>query len=66
MQHDNNIKEVLLTEDQIRARIAEVGKQITEDYRGKDLLVIGVLKGAWVYLADLFREIGNSCTPLPA
>ena len=39
MQHDNNIKEVLLTEDQIRARIAEVGKQITEDYRGKDLLV---------------------------
>lgn len=60
MQHDNNIKEVLLTEDQIRARIAEVGKQITEDYRGKDLLVIGVLKGAWVYLADLFREIDNN------
>ena len=52
MQHDSNIKEVLLTETQIRTRIAEIGKQISEDYRGKDLLVIGVLKGAWVYLAD--------------
>ncbi len=57
MQHDDMIQEVLVSEEQISARIKELGKQITQDYKGKDLLVIGVLKGAWVYLADLMREV---------
>ncbi len=62
MQKDNMIKETLISEKQIKERIAQVGKQITNDYKGKDLLVIGVLKGAWVYLADLVREIDINAT----
>ncbi len=54
------IKEVLFDKQQIADRVAAVGRQISKDYAGKDLLVIGVLKGAWVYLADLVRNIDNN------
>lgn len=57
MQHDNTIKKVLITEQQLKTRIAEIGKQISADYAGKNLLLVGTLKGAWVFLADLVREI---------
>lgn len=60
MRHDNMIKEVLFDKQQIADRVAAVGRQISKDYAGKDLLVIGVLKGAWVYLADLVRYIDNN------
>ena len=60
MRHDNMIKEVLFDKQQIADRVAAVGRQISKDYAGKDLLVIGVLKGAWVYLADLVRHIDNN------
>jgi hypoxanthine phosphoribosyltransferase len=48
---------VLLTEDQIRTRIAEMGAEITADYAGKAPLLVGVLKGAFVVMADLSRAI---------
>ncbi|ADY56945.1 hypoxanthine phosphoribosyltransferase [Syntrophobotulus glycolicus DSM 8271] len=48
---------ILLSEDQIKKRVAQLGAQITEEYQGKDLLVIGILKGAVPFLADLIREI---------
>lgn len=51
------MKQILLTEDEIKQKVSVLGKQITMDYRGKDLFVIGVLKGAIVFLADLVREI---------
>ena len=54
------IKEVLFDKQQIADRVTAVGRQISKDYAGKDLLVIGVLKGAWVYLADLVRNIDNN------
>ena len=54
------IKEVLFDKQQIADRVAAVGRQISKDYAGQDLLVIGVLKGAWVYLADLVRNIDNN------
>lgn len=57
MQHDDAIKKVLISEEQIRNRIAELGAQISHDYQGKDLLLVGILKGAWIYLADLVRAI---------
>jgi len=47
----------LLTEEQIARRVEELGRQITEDYRGKELLVLGVLKGCFVFMADLMRAI---------
>ena len=49
--------ELLLTKEQIAQRVKEMGKQITEDFRGKDLTVICILKGAVVFFVDLIREI---------
>lgn len=49
--------EVLLSEEQIRARIAELGAAITHDYAGKPLKLVGVLKGSFMFMADLARAI---------
>ncbi|HVE75516.1 MAG TPA: hypoxanthine phosphoribosyltransferase [Actinomycetota bacterium] len=49
--------DVLITEDQIQDKIRELGKRITDDYAGKDLLLVGVLKGAFMLMSDLSREI---------
>ncbi len=51
------IKEVLVTEDQIKKRVGELGKEITEDYKGKNLVLIGILKGAVIFMSDLVRSI---------
>ncbi|MBM4397709.1 MAG: hypoxanthine phosphoribosyltransferase [Deltaproteobacteria bacterium] len=48
---------VLIEEGRLQARIAELGAQIAEDYRGKDLVLVCVLKGAVVFLSDLSRRI---------
>lgn len=53
----NDVKEVLYSREIISEKVKELGKQITSDYKGKDLVVIGVLKGANVFMADLIREI---------
>ena len=47
----------IVTQEEMRARIRELGKQITTDYMGKDLLLVGVLKGAYAFYADLARAI---------
>lgn len=47
----------LVTQEALRTRIRELGKQISKDYQGKDLVVVGVLKGAYVFFADLVRVI---------
>ncbi len=57
MKHTNDIKKVLISEQEIQARVAELGSIISRDYEGKFPLVIGVLKGAWIFLADLVRSI---------
>jgi hypoxanthine phosphoribosyltransferase len=49
--------EVLLAEEQIRARVHELGAQISRDYEGEDLMLIGILKGSFIFLADLVRSI---------
>ncbi|HUW97007.1 MAG TPA: hypoxanthine phosphoribosyltransferase [Anaerolineae bacterium] len=54
---ENDVGEVLITYEQIRQKTEELGRQITEDYEGKDLLLICVLKGGLMFLADLMREI---------
>ncbi len=46
-----------VTQEAMRARICDLGQQISQDYQGKDLVVIGVLKGAYVFFADLVRVI---------
>jgi hypoxanthine phosphoribosyltransferase len=47
----------IVTQEQMRARIRELGKQITTDYTGKDFVLVGVLKGAYAFYADLARAI---------
>ena len=57
MLSNNEIDEILITEKEIKEKIEELGKKITEDYKGKDLVFIGVLRGAVVFMADLARAI---------
>jgi len=54
--------EILFTEEQIKQRIAELGKQIADDHRGRELVLVGVLKGSCVFLADLMRAIDLELT----
>ena len=57
---DGDLDHVLLTEEQILERISEVAEQIERDYEGRDLLLVGVLKGAIMIMADLARALGRS------
>jgi hypoxanthine phosphoribosyltransferase len=52
-----DLEKVLVTEDQIRTRLAELAAQIDADYAGRDLLLVGVLKGAVMVMADLARAL---------
>ena len=54
--HDD-ITEILVTEEEIRSKVVELGEQIARDYRGKNLLLLGTLKGAVPFIADLARAI---------
>jgi hypoxanthine phosphoribosyltransferase len=54
---ESDIERVLITEEQIQDKIRALGEQITADYADRDLLLIGVLKGAFVLMADLSRHI---------
>jgi hypoxanthine phosphoribosyltransferase len=56
-EFEGDIDRVLITGEEIQAKIRELGDRITEDYRGKELLLVGVLKGAFVVMADLSRHI---------
>ncbi|WP_066499503.1 hypoxanthine phosphoribosyltransferase [Abyssisolibacter fermentans] len=53
----NDVKEVLFSEEDIAAKVTELGAQISKDFAGKELVVIGVLKGANVFVADLIRKM---------
>lgn len=56
-----DIAKVLLSEAALKARIAELGSHIARDYRGRRLMVVGVLKGSVLFLADLLRALGPDC-----
>ncbi len=47
----------IITQEQMRNRIRELGRQISTDYAGKDLVLVGVLKGAYAFFADLARAV---------
>ena len=61
MQTEPQIGEILVQADQLKHRIRELGEQISRDYEGKDLLLVGVLKGAVFFLSDLMRHISIPC-----
>ena len=55
----DDIKKVLLSEEELRTRVAELGAQLSCDYEGKNLLMVSVLKGSVVFMADLMRAISQ-------
>lgn len=61
-QLDGDIKEFLYTEEQIAEKVKEIGKKVSEDYEGRDLVLVGILKGSIPFIADLIRKITIPCT----
>ncbi len=59
---DRDVKEILLTKEDIKKICERLGAEITRDYEGKKLLLVSVLKGAVVFMADIMREINLPCT----
>jgi hypoxanthine phosphoribosyltransferase len=58
---DRAVTEILIEEDRLRERVAELGEEVSADYAGRDLLLIGVLKGAVFFMADLMRHLTVPC-----
>ena len=56
------IERVLISEEELEAAVAKIGRQISEDYRGKDPIFIGVLKGCFIFMADLMRHVDIDCS----
>ena len=61
MSLEQDVERVLVTEEEIRAICKRLGEQISKDYQGKRLLLVSVLKGAVVFMADLMRSITCEC-----
>lgn len=58
---EQDIQKILITEEQLRTRIAQLGQQLTQDYAGKAPVIVGVLKGVVVFYADMIRQIKVPC-----
>ena len=58
---DNDIDHILVSEDALKAKVNELGAQISRDYAGKDLLLVSILKGSVVFMADLMRAVQIPC-----
>jgi hypoxanthine phosphoribosyltransferase len=58
---DPEIGETLVSKEDLRRRVAELGREVSRDYAGRDLFMVGVLKGAVLFLADLMRNIDVPC-----
>ena len=58
---ERGVGEILIEEEQLQERIRELGREISADYAGRDLLLIGVLKGAVFFMADLMRTLTIPC-----
>jgi hypoxanthine phosphoribosyltransferase len=59
--NDPSIGETLVSEEDLKARVAALGQEISRDYEGRDLFMVGVLKGAVLFIADLMRELTVPC-----
>lgn len=58
---EKDILRVLISEEELRARVAQLGIQLTADYAGKSPIFIGILKGCFVFMADLMRHVDLYC-----
>ena len=55
----SDIEEIRISEEEIAARLSALGAEIARDYEGKDLVLVGILTGATLFMADLVRQIGK-------
>ena len=64
MEHilDKDVERVLFSEEELKNRVAEIAAQIDKDYEGKQPLLVSVLRGSFVFMADLVRQIHLPCT----
>ena len=64
MEHilDKDVERVLFSEEELKNRVAEIAAQIDKDYAGKQPLLVSVLRGSFVFMADLVRQIHVPCT----
>ncbi|MBE6795065.1 MAG: hypoxanthine phosphoribosyltransferase [Ruminococcaceae bacterium] len=60
--YNDDIEKILYSQEDIDSIVKRLGEQITEDYKGKDLLLIGILKGSVLFMADLMRNIKLPCS----
>jgi hypoxanthine phosphoribosyltransferase len=58
---EQGVGEILIEHDRLKARVRELGEEVSRDYAGRDLLLVGVLKGAVFFMADLMRELTVPC-----
>ena len=56
-----SVKEMLVSSEDIKEKVREIGERITEDYQGESLLLVGILRGAVVFLSDLMRQLQLPC-----
>ena len=61
MSMNDDIKTVLVSEEQLKAKVAELGARISKDYEGKNLVLVSILKGSVVFMADLMRAVTIPC-----
>jgi hypoxanthine phosphoribosyltransferase len=55
--YEDDIESVLITEEQVQAKVAELAASVSKDYQGRKVLLVGVLKGAFILMADLARQL---------
>ena len=58
---NQDIESVLISEEEIERHVAEIGERISRDYEGKDPIFVGVLKGCFIFMADLMRHVTVNC-----
>lgn len=58
----SDIESILISEAEIQEKVSRMGKQISQDFKGKDPLFVGVLKGCWIFMADLMRYVDIHCS----
>ena len=59
---EQDIQEILFSEEQLKTRVAEIAREIERDYQGKEVMLISVLRGSFIFMADLCRAIDLPCT----
>ena len=59
---ENDVEYVLLSEEEVKQKVKEVGAKISEDFAGKEPVFVGVLKGCYIFMADLLRSVSINCS----